>query len=147
MHSNPELRVPSGRVGPAARAQRGMTLIEIMVVVAIIGLIMGGVGIMAFNRFQDAQLDTAQSEVKKIQAAIDTYRVNKKGKCPKTLEDLKAAQFIDRVPKDPWDTEYQFKCPGDKAAIDVISAGPDGEFDTPDDIANYETEQVDADDK
>ncbi|MEX1365095.1 MAG: type II secretion system protein GspG [Nannocystaceae bacterium] len=144
MHSNPELRLPPGRVGLASRAQRGMTLIEIMVVVAIIGLIMGGVGIMAFNRLQDAALATAKSETKKIQAAIDTYRVSKKGKCPKTFEDLKAAQFIDRVPKDPWDKEFQFKCPGEKAAIDVISAGPDGEFDTPDDIANYETEQADA---
>lgn len=134
MKIKPEHRRAPRRVGLAAKAQRGMTLIEIMVVVAIIGLIMGGVGIMAFNRFQDAQLDTAKSEVKKIQSAIDTYRVNKKGKCPKTLEDLKAAQFIDRVPKDPWDNEYKFTC--DNTKIEVISPGPDGEFDSPDDISS-----------
>jgi general secretion pathway protein G len=51
-------------------SQRGMTLIEIMVVVAIISLILGGVGVMAFNRFQDARLSTARNEVVTIQGAI-----------------------------------------------------------------------------
>lgn len=131
---------PFGRVatGAAGRKQLGMTLIEIMVVVAIISLIMGGIGIMAFNRFQDAQLGTARSEVAKVKGAIETYRVNKRGKCPKTMQDLKAAGIIDKVAKDPWGTDYEFKCPGEKDQIDVISAGPDAEMGTADDIASYD---------
>ncbi len=131
---------PRGVVASSAarRGQRGMTLIEIMVVVAIISLIMGGIGIMAFNRFQDAQLGTARSEVVKVKGAIETYRVNKRGKCPKTMQDLKAAGIIDKVAKDPWGTDYEFKCPGDKDQIDVMSAGPDGQMGTADDIASYD---------
>ena len=138
-----ELRAP--RLALAARNQRGMTLIEIMVVVAIISLVLGGVGIMAFNRFQDAQLDTARTEVVKIRGAIETYRVNKRGKCPKTMEDLKAAGFIDKVAKDPWGTTYEFKCPGEKDQIDVVSAGPDAEMGTADDIASYDDPNAKAD--
>lgn len=143
---NTELRRLLRRLGVAARArshasrgrQLGMTLIEIMVVVAIISLIMGGVGIMAFNRFQDAQLGTARSEVMNIRGAVETYRVNKRGKCPKTMQDLKAAGVIDKVAKDPWGTEYEFKCPGEKDQVDVVSAGPDAEMGTADDIASYD---------
>lgn len=136
--SNIALRRSRRRVGIAARQQLGMTLIEIMVVVAIISLIMGGIGIMAFNRFQDAQLGTARSELTNIKGAIETYRVNKRGKCPKTMQDLKAAGIIDKVAKDPWGTDYEFKCPGEKDGIDVVSAGPDGEMGTADDIASYD---------
>ncbi|MCH9683071.1 MAG: type II secretion system protein GspG [Deltaproteobacteria bacterium] len=132
------------RAGVSAQAQRGMTLIEIMVVVAIISLIMGGVGIMAFNRYQDAQAQDTKNQTITIQGAIEQYRTSKRGKCPKTLQDLKAAGFISRVAKDAWGNDFQFKCPGEKAAVDVVSPGEDGEFGTADDIANYE-EEAEAD--
>ena len=121
-------------------SQRGMTLIEIMVVVAIISLILGGVGVMAFNRFQDARLSTARNEVVTVQGAIEQYRVTKRGKCPKSLQDLKAAGFINKIGKDPWGNDYDFKCPGEKAAVDVVSGGPDGQLGNEDDIANYDEE-------
>lgn len=146
MQTNTERPRPTRRVGFAAKAQRGMTLIEIMVVVAIISLIMGGVGIMAFNRYQDAQLQDAKNQTITIQGAIEQYRTSKRGKCPKTLEDLKAAGFINRVAKDPWGNDFQFKCPGEKSAVDVMSPGEDGEFDTPDDITNYGDDAKEDDD-
>jgi general secretion pathway protein G len=129
-------------------SQRGMTLIEIMVVVAIISLILGGVGVMAFNRFQDARLSTARNETTTIQGAIEQYRVTKRGKCPKSLQDLKAAGFINKIGKDPWGNDYDFKCPGEKMTVDVVSAGPDGALGSEDDIANYDDEaagEADAD--
>lgn len=128
------------RVARGARAQLGMTLIEIMVVVAIISLIMGGVGIMAFNRYQDAQRSDAKNQAIQIGQAVEQYRLTKK-KCPKTLQDLKAAGFIARVSKDPWGGEYEFKCPGEKTAVDVTSPGEDGEVGTADDITNYDVEE------
>ena len=121
--------------------QRGMTLIEIMVVVAIISLVLGGVGLMAFNQFKQAQTDTARKDVVQIQQAVELYMTQKRGKCPKTLQDLKAAGFIARVSKDPWGGDYTFKCPGEKTSVDVVSPGEDGEMGTADDIANYETEE------
>lgn len=128
------------RAGIAAKAQRGMTLIEIMVVVAIISLIMGGVGIMAFNRYQDAQLQDTKNQTITIQGAIEQYRTAKRGKCPKTMQDLKAAGFISRVAKDAWGNDFEFKCPGEKTSIDVMSPGEDGELGTADDITNFAEE-------
>jgi general secretion pathway protein G len=124
------------------RRQRGMTLIEIMVVVAIISLVLGGVGIMAFNAFKDAQTDNARKDVVQIQQAVEMYRTQKRGKCPKNLQDLKAAGIASKISKDPWGNDYQIKCPGEQTEVDVISAGPDGEVGNEDDITNYQDEEA-----
>jgi general secretion pathway protein G len=124
--------------------QRGMTLIEIMVVVAIISLVLGGVGLMAFNQFKEAQVGTAKKDVVQIQQAVELYMTQKRGKCPKTLQDLKAAGVAAKVTKDPWGTDYEIKCPGEKVSVEVISGGPDLEIGTEDDINNYTDEAGDA---
>lgn len=128
-----------------ARASRGMTLIEIMVVVAIITLILGGVGAVAFNRFQDAQLDTARNQTVQIQQLVEQYRIQKKGKCPKNLSDLKAAGIANKVGKDPWGNEYDLKCDG--SGVKVSSAGPDGEMGNEDDIHSDDDEKSDDEDE
>ncbi len=126
-------------------AARGMTLIEIMVVVAIIGLIVGGVAFAAFGQFKQAQLDQAAKDVKILQNGIELYQMQKR-KCPKTLQDLKAAGTLDRIPNDPWGNEYVYKCPGEKLknGVDVISPGPDKELGNQDDIANYDEDRPEA---
>ena len=124
----------------AARSSRGMTLIEIMVVVAIISLVLGGVGLVAFNQFQEARLSTAKKDTVQIQESIEAYMLQKRGKCPKSLQEVKAAGVIARVIKDPWGNEYEIKCPGDKTSVDVVSGGPDGQIGGEDDIANYQGE-------
>jgi hypothetical protein len=55
------------------------------------------------------------------------------------MQDLKAAGFINKVGKDPWDNDYNFKCPGEKNAggVDVWSAGPDATEGNEDDIDNF----------
>jgi general secretion pathway protein G len=133
-----------------ARGSRGMTLIEIMVVVAIIGLVMGGVGLMAFNRFKDAQVDTAKKDVVQIQQAVEMYMTQKRGKCPRSMQDLKAAGIASKVSKDPWGSDYELKCPGGEGrSVDIISAGPDGEKGSEDDISNYmeDSDEGDAGDQ
>lgn len=130
----------------AVRGSRGMSLIEIMVVLAIISMILGGIGVMAFNRFKDAQLDTAKNETVVIQQAVEQYMLQKRGKCPKSLQDLKASGIASKVSKDPWGNEYEIKCPGEKTSVDVVSAGPDGEMGSDDDIANYQDEAGDGED-
>lgn len=138
-------RLSKGTAANALSRQRGMTLIEIMVVVAIISLVMGGVGLMAFNSFKQAQADTAKKDVVQIQQAVELYMTQKRGKCPKTLQDLKASGVAAKISKDPWGNDYEIKCPGDKASVDVISGGPDGEVGTEDDVNNYTDEVADAD--
>lgn len=123
---------------------RGMTLIEIMIVVAIISLVLGGVSLMAFNQYKEAQISTAKKDAVQVQQAIELYMTQKRGKCPKTLQDLKASGVAAKVTTDPWGNDYEFKCPGEKTSVDVISGGPDGEIGTEDDITNFEDESSEA---
>jgi general secretion pathway protein G len=122
----------------ARAASRGMTLIEILVVLAIIGLIMGGIAVVAGGAFQDAQDDTAKNEVIKTVGLVEMYQLKKKGKCPTGMDDLKKAGVLVRVKPDPWGNDYKISCPGEHEAIDVSSAGPDGEFGNEDDVNSWE---------
>ena len=132
------METPRKNARLAAQAQRGMTLIEIMVVLAIIGLVMGGVGLMAYNRYNEAQLTTAKNQTTTIEQAVMTYRATKAGKCPRTLIELRVSGYLSKTPKDPWGNEYEFQCVRTEAEVMVRSPGPDGESETDDDIINLE---------
>jgi general secretion pathway protein G len=127
-----------------AAATRGMTLIEILVVLAIIGLIMGGVAVVAVNAMNDARIDTARNDMGNLAQSVEMYQLQKKGKCPKTVQDLKAAGVIKKANQDPWGGEYTLKCPGEHDAVDISSAGPDGQAGNEDDIHSWDAEQADA---
>lgn len=114
------------------RTSRGMTLIEIMVVLAIISLILGGVGVMAFNRYKDAQIEDARNNAVQVQQLSEQYQLQKR-KCPKNVQELKAAGFAAREAKDPWGNDFEVRCEQGGAII-VVSAGPDGTPGTEDDI-------------
>jgi len=124
------------------RAEMGMTLIEIMVVVAIIGLLMGTVGVVAYNRFQKAKLTNAKMIVKNMQEAIVHYFMDNQDKCPTDLKTLYTQKYINKEPKDPWGEALMFKCPGeqDTQGADIISKGPDRKEGTDDDIKSWELE-------
>ena len=136
----------SPRGGPAVtRAQLGMTLIEIMVVVAIIGLLMGTVGVVAYRRYQSAKLTNARQVINNLQQALTHYRMETNENCPTDLEELYKQKFVTKKPKDPWGEKLMFKCPGehDTEGADIWSKGPDKQDGTEDDITSWgdETEE------
>ena len=127
-------------VGRLADNELGMTLIEIMVVVAIIGLLMGTVGVVAYNRFKKAQVTNSRQILKNVETAIETYMMDNNGKCPKDLKELHTTRILNKDPKDAWGQELIFKCPGDhnKDTADIVSIGPDRREGTEDDLRNWE---------
>jgi general secretion pathway protein G len=125
------------------RSQAGMTLIEIMVVVAIIGLLMGTVGVVAFSRYKKAQITNTKQIIKNIETAVQTFMMDNNGDCPKELDDLYTQKIVNKKPRDAWGQPLMFKCPGDKnkESSDILSKGPDKREGTKDDIKNWEGDE------
>lgn len=107
------------------RRVRGMTLIEIIVVITILSLLMAAVGVAVIPQLEQAKVDRAKMDIGNIQNALKTYYA-KKGNYPDTGLGLKAlvdAQILERVPVDPWETEYVYMKEGSTPVI--ISYGKD----------------------
>lgn len=117
---------------------KGMTLIEIMIVLAIIALVGGVVGVNVFNRLEQANVDTAKTQIRGFQSALANYRRDK-GKYPPEGEGLGAllkggyigdasGQSVSEVPKDPWGRDYQYRVPGPNGKdYEIVSLGKDGQ--------------------
>lgn len=117
----------------ARRAQRGMTLIEIMIVVVIMGLIASAVGIGVFNQAKRAKQQTAEQEVRAIEHATQLWQQDHPSGCP-TVTQLQTDRVLDSHSRsrDPWDNEYIISC--DNGDVTVRSKGPDGQEGNDDDI-------------
>lgn len=108
------------------RSKRGMTLIEIIVVITILSLLMAAVGIAVIPQLDQAKVDRAKMDIANINNALKTYYA-KKGNYPDTGGGLKAvvdAQILEKMPVDPWDHEYVYLNEGGKPVI--MSYGKDG---------------------
>ena len=116
----------------------GFTMLEIMIVLAIIGLIASSVGVAVFRNYRDGQRKTAQLQVREVLGGAAQFMINK-SRCP-TVDELVADQYLRRPPIDPWGVPIEIRCPGEHGAdpADVISSGPDRQKDTADDIKSWE---------
>jgi general secretion pathway protein G len=128
-------------------SERGMTLIEIMVVLVILSLIAAAVGVNVVNRQKEANVSKAKTDVQNIASqGVDAFHVMR-GRYPTTEEGLQIlvkegflrANNEKGTLVDPWNHEYVYLYPGQKNAdsYDVKSWGPDGNPGTADDIVNY----------
>ena len=112
---------------------RGVTLIEILIVLAIVGLIAGGVAVVAVPKYQESQKNQAKIDARTVHPVAEKYQVDHPGVCP-TIEQLRAEKELSAASKitDPWDTPYKIIC-GDEDLM-VVSFGPDKKENTQDDI-------------
>lgn len=117
------------------KIRMGFTLIEILIVVAIIGLIASLIMPNIFKKFEESKVKIAQAQVETLSSAIRSYMLDE-DKCPPTLEDLIQKPANDdkwhgpylsknKIPLDPWGHAYYYKCPGEHGSFDLCSLGPD----------------------
>jgi general secretion pathway protein G len=108
------------------RAPRGMTLIEIMVVLVILGLIASAVVIAVFPQLQKARVDQTTLSIGNLDNALKLYNA-RKGKFPDTATGFKALmdmEIIDKVPKDAWGNDFVYTLENGRPII--TSYGADG---------------------
>src|SRR5262245_22643785 len=104
------IEVAQGRMqGRAASAgARGMTLVEILVVITILGLIAGAVAIAVLPQLGKAKEKTAEQDIKTIESAIEIY-VSDTSNCPPSLNDLVATGALKKHSlADPWGSAYMY---------------------------------------
>ena len=120
------------RIARATRKE-GMTLIEIMIVITIFAMIAGGVAVALLPQLDKARVKSSKTDAQALRSAVMLYVADNPRECP-TVEDLISERYLDgsRRTADAWDTDFQITC--EDGDIAVISAGPDLEFNTEDDI-------------
>ena len=113
--------------------QEGMTLIEIMIVITIFAMIAGGVAVALLPRLEEARIKSTKTDAQALRSAVMLYVADNPRGCP-TVEDLVNERYLDgtRRTADAWDTDFQISC--EDGDVAVLSAGPDLEFNTEDDI-------------
>lgn len=124
------------------KKDRGFTLIEIMVVLIIIGLLAGIVVPKLMGRTEEAKRIKTAVQIKNLQSSLDLYKLDS-GVYPSTDQGLQAliekpavgeipnnwkeGGYIDKIPKDPWGSNYVYISLGVHGDYDLYSYGADGE--------------------
>lgn len=135
-------RQPGSEAERAARdAERGFSLIEIMLVLAIIALVMGFlVGPKVYNSWKEARIKLAKMMAKDYVGAYTQWSLSAEDNCPQSLDELNKYRSK-REDKDPWGNKFTMRCGSNGPEgqdFGVVSPGPDKKDGTEDDIKSWE---------
>ena len=148
--ANPASNLPSPRPSPKGREgvdspgrlvrSGGFTLIEVLVVVVILGILAGLIVPRIMDRPDQARVVAARNDIGAINNALKLYRLDN-GTYPSGDQGLaalvrkpetgdiprnwKSGGYLERLPKDPWGSDYQYLNPGIHGEVDVLSLGAD----------------------
>ena len=123
------------------RSDRGLTLVEVLVVITILGILAALIVPSVINRPDDARALAARQDIATIVQALKLYRLDNL-RYPTTEQGLQAlvaaptltpfapnwktGGYLERLPKDPWSHPYRYLQPGVRGEADVFSYGADG---------------------
>ncbi len=134
------LRDRTGRARIVPAGQAGFTLIEMLVVLAIIGMLVGLVAPRVFNQLAEAKVRTAHIQIESFKNALDLFYLDA-GRYPTSQEGLAAltarpsnvqnwgGPYVKgtAVPRDPWNNPYNYRAPGQNSRpYEITSNGPGG---------------------
>ena len=121
--------------------QSGFTLLELLIVVAILSLLVALVAPKLIGRADDAKQAVARAEIHHLEAALDLYRLDN-GHYPAIDQGLAAlvskptvgevptnwrdGGYLKSLPLDPWQHAYLYLFPGLHGEYDILSYGADG---------------------
>ncbi len=124
------------------RRNAGFTLIEVLVVVAILGILAAVVVVNLADEPDNARIAAARQDIRALESALEIYKLQNYN-YPSTQQGLealvskpagdppapnwKAGGYLKRLSNDPWDRPYLYLSPGSHGAIDIYSLGADGQ--------------------
>lgn len=130
----------------------GFTLMEVLLVLAILGVIMSMVVPRLLGRQQHANVDATRLSIRGVEQALKLYALDHGGLFPPSNEGLDILQnapgqrdprwrgpYLDQAPLDAWGTPFTYQFPGRRnpKGYDIVSVGPDRMPNTDDDIGNW----------
>ena len=142
------------KISKTPRAQKGFTLLEIIVVVTIIAILAAYIAPKVVGRADDARISKAKSDIRVLESSMELYKldnfvypssdqgldalVNKPA--GSDLKHWRRGGYIKKLNKDPWGNKYQYQLPGVNGEFDIYSLGADsavGGTDEAADIGNW----------
>ena len=140
------------------KRRRGFTLMEMLIVLAILGMLLALIGPRIFRGWKEGHISSTKAQIKMLQGCLDEYYYHMKEyptteqglpalvESPSEQEETTASRWqgpytkTGELPMDPWGNEYQYRYPPENSKgdlPDIWSYGPDGQDNTEDDIVSW----------